>query len=44
MPGPDTQPLFDLAREQQIGLYLGYAEMTPEGRRFNTSILIGEQA
>ena len=40
MPNADTQPLFDLARELQIGFYLGYAELTPEGRRFNTSILV----
>jgi predicted amidohydrolase len=40
MPNADTQPLFDLARTLQIGFYLGYAELTPEGRRFNTSILV----
>jgi N-carbamoyl-D-amino-acid hydrolase len=39
MPGPETQPLFDLARELGIAFYLGYAELTPEGRRFNTAIL-----
>src|SRR5579863_3993794 len=26
MPGPETQPLFELARELDIGFYLGYAE------------------
>jgi predicted amidohydrolase len=43
MPSPDTQPLFDAARELGIGFYLGYAECTTEGsrtRRFNTSILV----
>jgi N-carbamoyl-D-amino-acid hydrolase len=40
MPGPDTRPLFDLAAEKGIGFSLGYAEKTPEGRRFNTQILV----
>ena len=41
MPGPETQALFDEAKKLGIGFYLGYAEMTVEGRRFNTSILVG---
>lgn len=44
MPGPDTQPLFDAAREMNIGFYLGFAELTEEQgrvRHFNTSILVG---
>ena len=41
MPGPATQRLFDRARELRVGFYLGYAELTPEGRRFNTSITVG---
>ncbi|KEO50921.1 N-carbamoyl-D-amino-acid hydrolase [Thioclava pacifica] len=41
MPGPETQPLFDLAVELEIGFHLGYAELTPEGRHFNTAILVG---
>ncbi|MBS4048256.1 MAG: N-carbamoyl-D-amino-acid hydrolase [Alphaproteobacteria bacterium] len=44
MPGPETQPLFDLAAEYKIGFYLGYAELTPDGRRFNTAILTDENA
>ena len=32
MPNDATRPLFDLAREKSIGFYLGYAELTPEGR------------
>jgi predicted amidohydrolase len=43
MPGPDTRPLFDEARELGIGFYLGYAELTPEGRRFNTCIMVDER-
>lgn len=39
MPNAETQPLFDRARALGVGMYLGYAERTPEGRRFNTSIL-----
>jgi predicted amidohydrolase len=40
MPSPATRPLFEAAAEHGIGFYLGYAEKTPEGRRFNTSILV----
>ncbi|MCC6717266.1 MAG: N-carbamoyl-D-amino-acid hydrolase [Acetobacteraceae bacterium] len=39
MPNPNTQPLFTRARELKIGLNIGYAELTPEGKRFNTSII-----
>ena len=44
MPNADVQPLFDLAAELRIGFYLGYAELTPEGRRFNTAILVDKSA
>lgn len=40
MPGPATQPLFDEARALGVGFYLGYAELTPEGRAFNTAIIV----
>ena len=30
MPGPETQPLFDEARQLGIGFHLGYAELTEE--------------
>jgi predicted amidohydrolase len=46
MPGPETQPLFDRARQYGIGFYLGYAEKTAEDgrvRRYNTSILVDRQ-
>ncbi|MEM8729093.1 MAG: N-carbamoyl-D-amino-acid hydrolase [Pseudomonadota bacterium] len=39
MPNAATQPLFDRARAHQIAISFGYAEKTPEGRYFNTSIL-----
>jgi predicted amidohydrolase len=42
MPNPSVQPLFDEARRLKIGFYLGYAELTPEGRRYNTAILVDE--
>src|ERR1700752_3392407 len=43
MPGPETRPLFDLAKELGVGFYLGYAELTREKgevRHYNTSILV----
>ena len=41
MPSKDTRPLFDEAKKLGIGFYIGYAELTPEGRRFNSAILVG---
>jgi predicted amidohydrolase len=40
IPSPETQPLFDEARRLSIGFSLGYAELTPDGHRFNTQILV----
>jgi predicted amidohydrolase len=40
MPSPVTQPLFDEAKKLQIGFCLGYAELTSDGHRFNTQILV----
>jgi predicted amidohydrolase len=40
MPSPATAPLFEAARRYGIAFHLGYAEKTPEGRRFNTAILV----
>jgi predicted amidohydrolase len=40
MPSAETRPLFEEAAKLEIGFYLGYAERTPEGRHFNTSILV----
>ena len=40
MPSPVTQPLFDEAKKLQMGFCLGYAELTPDGHRFNTQILV----
>ena len=40
MPSPITQPLFDEAKSLGVGFCLGYAELTPDGERFNTQILV----
>jgi N-carbamoyl-D-amino-acid hydrolase len=40
MPGPTTKPLFDEALRLGIGFCLGYAELTPDGERFNTYVLV----
>jgi predicted amidohydrolase len=40
MPNSDTQPLFDEAKRLNIGFSLGYAELTSDGQRFNTQILV----
>ena len=39
MPNAATAPLFARARDLNIAITFGYAELTPEGRHFNTSIL-----
>ena len=41
MPNPAVQPLFDRARALGVGFYVGYAELTPEGKRFNSAITVG---
>ena len=42
MPSREVQPLFDEAKKLRIGFHLGYAEMTPDGHRYNTSILVSK--
>jgi len=39
MPNAATRPLFERAREHAMAMSFGYAELTPEGRHFNTAIL-----
>ena len=39
MPNAATAPLFERAKQHGIAISFGYAELTPEGRRFNTSLL-----
>ncbi len=40
MPNAATRPLFERAKALGVGMTFGYAELTPEGRHFNTSILV----
>ncbi len=40
MPSNETAPLFAAARKYGIGFHLGYAEITEDKHRFNTSILV----
>ena len=45
MPGGETAPLFNAAREFGMAFTLGFAELTEESgktRRFNTQILVGK--
>jgi predicted amidohydrolase len=39
MPNAATRPLFETAARNRIGISFGYAELTPDGHRFNTAIL-----
>ncbi len=41
MPGPATKPLWDEAVRLGVGFYLGFAELTPDGQHFNSSVLVG---
>lgn len=43
MPNPAVQPLYDKARAAGIALSFGYAEKTPDGHYFNTSILTDKE-
>jgi predicted amidohydrolase len=40
MPGAATKALFDAAASLGIGFCLGYAELTPDGHRYNTYALV----
>ncbi len=40
MPNPAVQPLFDRARALGVGFSVGYAELTPEEKRFNSAVLV----
>lgn len=40
LPSKETAPLFDIARDLGVGFYLGYAELTPDNRAFNTSVIV----
>ena len=40
LPSNETAPLFEAARRLNLAFHLGYAERTPEGRHFNTAVLV----
>jgi N-carbamoyl-D-amino-acid hydrolase len=40
MPNAAVRPLFERAARHGLGMNFGYAELTPDGRHFNTSILV----
>ncbi|MGH9127255.1 MAG: N-carbamoyl-D-amino-acid hydrolase [Acidimicrobiales bacterium] len=42
MPGPATKALFEEARGLGVGFSLGYAELTADGRRYNSQVLVAE--
>ena len=42
MPSVETRPLFEEARSLGVGFCLGYAELTDDGHRFNTQILVAK--
>lgn len=39
MPSAAIKPLFERAAQHQMAMNFGYAELTPDGRHFNTAIL-----
>lgn len=39
MPNAAVQPLFDRAKQHQMAMNFGYAELTPDGHHYNTAIL-----
>jgi len=44
MPNAETQPLFERAVQYRMAMSFGYAELTPDGRHFNTCILTDRSA
>ena len=40
MPNPNVQALFDRARDLRIGFHVGFAELTPEGHRYNSALIV----
>jgi N-carbamoyl-D-amino-acid hydrolase len=39
MPNSAVRPLFEAAEKHEVAISFGYAELTPDGHHFNTSIL-----
>src|ERR1700716_4137642 len=44
MPNAETQPLFEHAEHYGMAMSLEYAELTPDGRHFNTCMLTDRSA
>lgn len=44
MPNPAVAPLFERAKEFSMAVSFGYAELTPEGHHFNSSILVDKSS
>ncbi len=40
MPSDATRPLFDEAARLGVGFHLGYAELTPDGHRYNSAMVV----
>ena len=43
VPSKETAALFEEAKKLGVALYVGYAELTPQKQRFNTSILVSPE-
>ncbi len=41
IPNGDTRALYDAAVRLGLGFSLGFAELTPDGHRYNTTVLVG---
>jgi len=44
MPNSAVRPLFDRARALRVGFYVGYAELTEDGGRYNASMLVDRES
>ncbi|MGJ4951955.1 N-carbamoyl-D-amino-acid hydrolase [Bradyrhizobium sp. HKCCYLS20291] len=44
MPNAAVQPLFDRGAEHGMAMYLGYAELTPDGHHYNTAVLTDRES
>ena len=43
MPNEATKPLFKKCKEYGIAISFGYAELTEEGKHFNSSVIVDKQ-
>jgi N-carbamoyl-D-amino-acid hydrolase len=40
MPSDETRPLFEAAERLGVGFHLGYAELAPDGHRYNSAVVV----